>query len=415
MKNPIRSYLNVGIKTNTEASLAIRIRLLNVLNISCLIVSIAYAIINSYFHTLASVINLIAAFGNIIIYWLISTKRHTTGFLAFMLITNFVGVSFTFLYGKYIAADLLFCTGIAYSIAIFENKYRMAFGVILNLICFIAAQYYYENYVPFFHEVRDHSRIFYYPNTALFLFTLFVLVFLLKTENKRYENQLRFNNADLTRANLKNEELIRNVLPREIAEELKENGYVEPQVYKNVTVMFTDFYQFTKTAENMSAIQLVHDLDEYFTEFDKIIIKYRLEKLKTIGDAYMCVAGIRDKNADPALTMVKAAIEIRNKVEEMYHQRRAENKMTWPIRIGMHSGNVVGGIIGNTKFSFDIWGDTVNTAARMESSSEPGKINISESTYEMINKQVDCTYRGKVQAKSKGELNMYFVNNLITG
>lgn len=415
MKNLLISFFNTGIKPTTDANLAIRIRLLNVLNVSCLAVSIIYAIVNGYFHAIASVINLTSVLGNIFIYWLIKTKRHTSAFLSFLLLTNFIGISFALLYGKYIAADLIFCTGIAYSIALFESKYRMGFGVVFNLFCFIAAQYYYENYTPIFHEVKDQARFFYYPNQALFLFTLFVLVFLLKSENKRYEAQLRFNNADLTRVNLKNEELIRNILPKEIAEELKEKGEVEPQVYKNVTVMFTDFFQFTQTAENMSAIQLVHDLDEYFTEFDKIIKKYRLEKLKTIGDAYMCVAGILDKNDDAALTMVKAAIEIRNKVEEMYHQRKSENKMAWPIRIGIHSGNVVGGIIGDAKFSFDIWGDTVNTAARMESSSEPGKINISETTYHLIHHQVDCTYRGKVQAKSKGELSMYFVNDLITG
>ena len=192
----------------------------------------------------------------------------------------------------------------------------------------------------------------------------------------------------------------------------REKGEVEPRIYKNVTVMFTDFFEFTKTAEKLTAIQLVRDLDEYFTVFDRIIEKYELEKLKTIGDAYMCVSGIPQEREDHAIRMIKAAIDIRDAVELMFEERSAKGKDAWHIRIGIHSGSAVAGIIGESKFSFDIWGDNVNTAARMESSSEPGKINISETTYQIIQKQVECTFRGKVEAKNKGEMNMYFVEGL---
>lgn len=413
MNKLLQSYFNLGIRPGMEASLMIRIRLLNVLNFSCLIISVIYAFINSGLHPVASLINIITILVNIGILGLLFTKKYIPAFFIFLLLSTCIGLSFVILFGKYIAADLLFCTGIAYSIAMFENRYRILFGVILNLICYLLAIYFYENYVPVFADSKMDTRLFYYPNAVVFLITLFVLVYLLKIENQRYEKVLRDRNRSLDELNHKNEVLLENILPASIARELKEHGEVKPRIYKNTTVMFTDFYQFTAKAERMSAIDLVKDLDGYFKQFDRIIGRHGIEKLKTIGDAYMCVTGVPVERNTHAIDMVKAALEIRDELVEINKERKAQGKEVWDIRIGINSGNVVAGIIGETKFAFDIWGDAVNVASRMEMHGEPGKINISASTYALVKDQVHCTHRGKVKAKGKGEIDMYFANSLI--
>jgi class 3 adenylate cyclase len=364
-------------------------------------------------HEIATLINLISVLVNLAIYGLLLTKKYISAFVAFLLLSTGIGASFAILFGEYIASDLLFCTGIAYSIAMFENKYRMIFGVVINVLFYVLAAYLYENYNPVFADTKEQLRVFYYPNSALFLVTLFVLVFMLKNENQRYEKTLRTRNKELGELNHKNEELLANILPPSIAKELKDKGEVKPKIYNHATVMFTDFYHFTDKAEKISAIELVYELDGYFKMFDRIISNYDIEKLKTIGDAYMCVTGIPKERPDHALDLIKAAIEIRNELGILNDERKQTGQDPWEIRIGIHSGPVVAGIIGETKFAFDIWGDTVNTASRMESSSEPGKINISESTYTLVKEQVKCVYRGKIEAKNKGEMSMYFVEDLI--
>jgi class 3 adenylate cyclase len=412
-KKLVYQYLNMGIRETLEPSLVIRIRLLNVLNLSCVLISLIYAWINSSIHEIATLINLLSILVNIGIYGLIFAKKYILAFFAFLLLSVFIGASLAILFGRYIASDLLFCTGIAYSIAMFEKRLRIFFGVALNLVCFVLALYFYETYLPVFHEANEQIKYFYYPNAAVFLMILFVLVFLLKTENQRYERTLQEKNKQLNASNQKNEELIENILPKRIAAELKRKGEVQPKLYKNVTVMFTDFYQFTRIAENMTAMHLVRELDTYFKAFDKIIEKYGIEKLKTIGDAYMCASGIPEEREDHAMMIIHAALEIKELVEKMHSEREVKGIEAWQIRIGIHSGNVVAGIIGDTKFTFDIWGDTVNTASRLESHSEPGKVNISSNTYELIKDIFKCEYRGKIKAKSKGEIDMYFVEGLL--
>ena len=413
MKRLISKYLNLGIKGKLEPSLVIRIRLLNVLNLSCLIVSLIYAWINSSIHEIAALINLISILINIAIYGLLFAKKYITAFFIFLLLTTFIGVSFCVLFGKYIAADLLFCTGIAYAIAMFENRFRIILGVIINLTCYLLAMYFYENYHPFFQETSEQIKLFYYPNTALFLIILFVLVYLLKTENQQYEKALQERNKLLGHLNHKNEALLKNILPSQVAKELKEKGKVEPRIYKNATVMFTDFFHFTQIAEKMSAIELVHELDTCFTLFDQITSKYEIEKLKTIGDAYMCVTGIPISKETDALDMIKAAVEIKDSMVDYNKLRIEAGKAPWKIRIGIHSGNVVAGIIGKTTFAFDIWGDAVNIASRMESHGEPDKINISASTYALVKSKVTCTPRGKIDVKGKGAIEMYFVETVL--
>jgi class 3 adenylate cyclase/TolA-binding protein len=202
----------------------------------------------------------------------------------------------------------------------------------------------------------------------------------------------------------RSEELLLNILPSEVAEELKAKGNAEAKHFDEVTVMFTDFVEFTKISERLSPQVLVQELHDCFSAFDAIMERNGLEKIKTVGDAYIAVCGLPVPNKQHAEKTVQAAIEIL----EFMESRKKQEKV-FEIRVGVHSGPVVAGIVGVKKFAYDIWGDTVNTAARMEQSSEAGKINISETTYALVKDKFTCTHRGKVAAKGKGEVDMYFV------
>jgi len=206
----------------------------------------------------------------------------------------------------------------------------------------------------------------------------------------------------------KSDDLLRNILPEEIAAELKEKGYSKARYFDNITVLFTDFVNFTQAGENMKPQALIDELHTCFKAFDEITGKYGIEKIKTIGDAYLAVAGLPAADPDHAENVVRAAIEISAFMADR-HTNLAEK--TFEVRIGIHSGSVVAGIVGVKKFAYDIWGDTVNTAARMEQNSEAGKINISQTTYELVKDKFACEYRGEIDAKGKGMLKMYFVVN----
>ncbi|MBE7437176.1 MAG: GAF domain-containing protein [Spirochaetales bacterium] len=210
-------------------------------------------------------------------------------------------------------------------------------------------------------------------------------------------------------ARAESEELLNNVLPPKIAEELKNRGEVEPLFYDAVSVLFTDFAGFTEASQRMLPHELVSQLDSCFSQFDHVVKRNNLEKLKTIGDSYMCAGGLPDIRPTHAVDTCMAALEFREFMRQVSEVRIAIGLDIWQIRIGIHSGPVTAGVIGNYKFSYDIWGDTVNTASRMESASESGKINISGATYELVKDFFECEYRGKIAAKGKGELDMYFL------
>lgn len=203
----------------------------------------------------------------------------------------------------------------------------------------------------------------------------------------------------------KSDELLLNILPEEVASELKQNGYAEAKHFEEVSVLFTDFVGFTRISQTLSPKDLVAEIDSYFSEFDRIMVKHGIEKIKTIGDAYMAVCGLPAENHEHALKIIRAAKDIVAFVAD-----RKSNGGLFDIRVGINTGSVVAGIIGIKKYAYDIWGDTVNTAARMESNSEAGRINISETTYELIKSEFNCTYRGEIEAKNKGLIKMYFVD-----
>lgn len=214
---------------------------------------------------------------------------------------------------------------------------------------------------------------------------------------------------NLNQERKKSDRLLLNILPASIAEELKARDLVEPKHYENVTVLFTDFVGFTKISEKLSPQELVSELDACFREFDRLAKKHHLEKIKTIGDAYMAAGGIPQANATHAVDCVRAALEIKDFMERLKAQKQAANQPYWQLRIGIHTGPLVAGVIGQEKFAYDVWGDTVNTASRLESSGEADRINISGATYEQVKDLFECEYRGKIAAKNKGEIDMYFV------
>ena len=206
------------------------------------------------------------------------------------------------------------------------------------------------------------------------------------------------------------EQLLLNILPEEVATELQTSGHSKPRHFDEVSVLFTDFKGFTSIADKLSPEAVVRELNECFMAFDNIMGKYELEKIKTIGDAYMCAGNIPTPDADHVYKIIRAAKEIQAFMEQ-HNGRRAEMGMeTWEIRIGVHVGPVVAGVVGKKKYAYDIWGSTVNIASRMESNGTPGKVNVSATTYEKIKDQFDCSYRGKISAKNLGELDMYFVD-----
>jgi len=210
----------------------------------------------------------------------------------------------------------------------------------------------------------------------------------------------------------RSEKLLLNILPVETAEELKSKGSATPKHYDMVSVLFTDFKGFTTIAEKLTPQQLVEELNQCFMEFDKIIDRNNLEKIKTIGDAYMCAGGIPVANETNPVDIVKAGLEIKSYMEKLKSEREAQGKDYWELRIGIHTGPVIAGVVGKNKFAYDIWGDAVNTASRMESSGIPGQVNISGTTYELVNGHFTCKHRGKIQAKNKGEIDMYIVEGI---
>jgi class 3 adenylate cyclase len=205
------------------------------------------------------------------------------------------------------------------------------------------------------------------------------------------------------------EKLLLNILPQEVAYELKEKGQATPKSYEMVSVLFTDFKGFTIATEHMNPTEVIRELDKCFGVFDQICEKYGLEKIKTIGDAYMCAGGIPIENTTNYIDAVRAGLEIQAFMKELRSERESRGEPYWELRLGINTGPLVAGVVGTKKFAYDIWGDTVNTASRMESSGVPNKVNISGATYELVKDHFVCEYRGKLPAKSKGEIDMYFV------
>lgn len=255
-----------------------------------------------------------------------------------------------------------------------------------------------------------------YPAYAIYLLLLLFATFiLLRWRTWRFfkykedlERIVQERTEEILKEKEKSELLIANMFPKGTADELKQTGKASSQKFSMATVLFSDIQGFTKIAEQMNPELLIDQLDAFFFHFDMVVEKYNIEKIKTIGDAYMCAGGIPNKNITNPVEVVLAAMEMQEYMKEL----KGQNSDIWDLRIGIHTGSVIAGVVGHKKLSYDIWGDTVNTASRMESSGEPGKVNISGHTYELVKDFFVCEYRGKMPVKYKGEIDMYFVKSI---
>lgn len=258
----------------------------------------------------------------------------------------------------------------------------------------------------------QRQRILTYSGFGAIVLLLLLSFFIFRSYKHQKKANIVISNArdSISKEKQISEKLLLNILPEEVAEELKENGAVAAQQFDHVTVMFTDFVDFTLVSEKLTPKELVTELDTCFKAFDEIIDKYDIEKIKTVGDAYLAVSGLPLPNANHAIDVIQAATEICAFITE---RKKKLGEHTFDVRVGINSGSVVAGIVGMKKFAYDIWSDTVNIAARMEQSGEAGKINISEDTYQLVKDHFVCTYRGEIAAKNKGNLKMYFVEQQV--
>jgi class 3 adenylate cyclase len=221
----------------------------------------------------------------------------------------------------------------------------------------------------------------------------------LGSQNKLVETQRQISDS-----------LLRNILPSQIADELRQSGFVEPKYFEDVTILFTDFVGFTLSTEKLAAEDLVQRLNDYFTAFDQITARYGIEKLKTIGDAYMCVAGMPMRTPSHPVDMVLAAFELVDAVQELSSRPGYPN---WSVRVGIHTGPVIAGVVGIHKFAFDVWGESVNYSSRMESSGAANRINLSERTHSRVKDFIACEHRGKVLTKEGRGVDMYFADGVL--
>jgi class 3 adenylate cyclase len=233
----------------------------------------------------------------------------------------------------------------------------------------------------------------------------------LQKEKEILEAKVVERTHELQEEKKKTDELLHNILPHETAVELIESGQAKTRHYESVSVLFSDFKGFTQLSEKLEPNALVNQLDEYFKLFDSNTVKFGIEKIKTIGDAYMCAAGLPNASSNHAQDLVGFAFTMLESVEQLNSRNAEKGLPNWQLRIGIHSGPVIAGVVGDKKFAYDIWGDTVNIASRMESSGSVGQINISEATHVLISDQYECEARGKIKAKNKGSMDMFFVLN----
>lgn len=232
------------------------------------------------------------------------------------------------------------------------------------------------------------------------------------TVKKGVQDTLINKNNQIETERKKSDDLLLSILPQEVADELKRTGKYESRYYENTTVMVTNFSNFTKISELVTPKRMVEELDFIFRAFDEIMERHNIEKIKTIGDSYLCVSGVPIPSAHDPMNMVRAAKEIQEFISGLILEKKSQSQPFFDIRIGINTGPLVAGIVGAQKFAFDVWGDTVNMASGLEQNCQPGRINISAGTYREVKDRVECEYRGKIEVKNKGGIDMYYLNRI---
>lgn len=325
------------------------------------------------------------------LYWL---------FVSTILVFLFVNSIFT--NGSEGSAHYYFIPALVIAVVLSNSAKKTALVIALFSVV-VLALFLLEKFFPaiFTRYANENERFFDVTGNFLFVQIFTALLVMILSQNLNQERR-------------KSDMLLHSILPDSIAEELKMNEQVQPVDYECASVLFTDFVGFTQSAENFTPQQLIEELNYCFSRFDEIVARHKLEKIKTIGDSYMAAGGIPKPNKTHAVDCILAALEIEHFINEIMIDRVEAGRSYWQIRIGINSGDLVAGVIGREKFAYDVWGDTVNTASRLESSGEAGRINISRTTFEMVKGFFDFEYRGLIHAKSKGEIEMYFVVGLKT-
>lgn len=296
-------------------------------------------------------------------------------------------------------------------VALLVSSKRGGFVTLIGCICSLSIFYYLHLQGYDFPEDYNlaYKNIFSYTTHLGLILILYGVALVFENAKNTALKNLDTKNRLLDIEKKRSDDLLANILPEEVIIELKEKGHSKARSFGSVTVLFTDFVNFTQISESMTPEELVNEIDLCFTGFDEIIVRNGLEKIKTIGDAYLAVCGLPNPDPDHARKVMLSALDI---LEFMKERKKAGGRIT-DIRIGIHSGPVVAGIVGEKKYAYDIWGDTVNTAARMENNSTIGKINVSGSTFSLIKDTFACAHRGKIDVKGKGQIDMYFVENKI--
>ena len=327
-------------------------------------------------------------------------RVHTLAKLLFFAAVLCQLFSICVIFGKHTGLDQFFYAGFVGIFFVVDRHQKI---LIIPALFALTTEYLLVQYInayidPIVKISPETATIIYYISTASVFSLLGLQCLFFYWGNLKAE-------TNLENARRQSDQLLLNILPEPIADELKKNGAVEPVEHDSVTVVFTDFVGFTASSQARNPSDLLKDLDDCFSAFDAIIEKYGLEKLKTIGDAYMFAGGVPTQLAENAVQCILAAKEIIAYVE----RRRADNPRFWQIRVGAHTGHLVAGVIGRKKFIYDVWGDTVNTASRLEAAGEPGRINTSAETYNLIKDRFRCSARGEIAVKGKAPLAMYFV------
>lgn len=342
---------------------------------------------------------LFCGFANLTFYYLSRFKRKTFAFVPLLVLL--VTLSIIWLYGYGLNGFVhLFLLGLAVPTAILLRGAQRTAGLLLIVATVIALTFYDITHAAQFLVFETPSQK--YVDFGVNFVMLFIILSLVTTTV--------LNSLDEERS--KSDGLLLNILPAQIAFELKEYGASKPKRYDSVTVVFSDFVGFSRTCQNLSAEEILQELDVCFSAFDNITERYNLHRLKTIGDSYMLVGGMPAENIDHPASCTNAALEMAEFVHTRKAQFESRAQAYWDIRIGVHTGPVVAGVIGKQKFAYDIWGETVNMASRMESHSLPGRVNISQATYDQVRDKFKFELRGLQEIKKLDSVQMYFANKL---